>query len=145
MNGANRECACILKQEDYENYFRNQSGGRMDVFSGPARQRGYGIGSILSKGLSMAAPILKEGVKNMGKHLFSAGANAIGNIAEDVIRGENIKSSAKSQFKKTGQELANEALSYFAPKPNKTRSRKRKLATSSKAAKQRRVQKDIFG
>jgi hypothetical protein len=138
------QCSCILKQEQYDQYFKLQSGGNLNVFSGATRQRGYGIGSLISRGLSLATPILKEGAKHVGKALLSTGANVVGNIAEDVLSGENFKSSAKSNMKLGGDTLLKNAVAYFAPKPNKKPVRKRRAPTSTKGSKRKRAEKDIF-
>jgi hypothetical protein len=138
------ECICDVKQEQYERYFSQQSGGNMNVFTGSTRQRGYGIGSIISKGISWATPILKEGVKHVGKTLLSTGAEVVGNVADDFLSGRSVKTSARQNLKKGGQDVMREAVAYFAPKPNKKASRKRSKTTSPKAVKGKRVKKDIF-
>lgn len=145
-----RECECVLRQEDYDQYFRSQSqhGGSMNAFSGATRQKGYGIGSLISKGISMATPLLKEGAKHIGKSLLSKGTDLVGNLAEDYLSGKNMQASLKGQLKDAKTGLVRDAVTYFAPKANKTSVQKRKRSTSSKTTKRKRPKKsgegDIF-
>jgi len=84
----------------YIDYYANQAGNGIPGFEGIRYQRGGGFfGKLLS---SAIYPLLRF----MGRKALKTGVN----IAEDVLGGENIKSSAKRRAKDTGIELAETAL-----------------------------------
>jgi len=141
-----RMCECFEDQKTVDDYFPQQVGHGVNVFSGVPRQRGYGLGSILSRGLSLATPLLtKQLAKREGKHLGNTLINAGLGMAADVLAGKSLKSSAASRLKSTGKSLLSDTVTYLAPKPSK-KSRKRKAPSSSvKKGKRARTQKDIFG
>jgi len=66
---------CDTSRDMYEDYYAKQSGGAMPVFVGTKRQRGHGIGSILS-GLfrNVVLPFLKGNVGSLAGNVLKTGA-----------------------------------------------------------------------
>jgi hypothetical protein len=125
----------------YQNYYSNQVGHGIGVFSGSTIQRGGGIGSFLSSVSKSILPLLKSGakstlpmLKSAGKELISTGAS----IARDVLQGQNVKHSAGNRFKNVGRKIGSNLLNNlvsningedddgdaFPPPPSKRRGRK---------------------
>lgn len=144
---------------DYENYFQDQAGGRLDIayFRSPY-QRGYGPFSALFK--RYAIPVMK--------YLFKRGLNFGQNVYSDVKQGTKLKTAMKSNLKRTGGETLSdigEKLSQsgsglrMKPKLNKVRRKRRRLSKPRKTKrrrtktktkrrvrrKRRTIQSDIFG
>ena len=72
----------------YEDYYLNQVGSGLSVFSGVRRQRGHGFfGSILRA----AAPLLKQGAKRLGRHVLETGVN----VAGDLMSGVPVRRAVK--------------------------------------------------
>lgn len=59
----------------YKNYYENQIGSGLSVFRGAAVQRGHGIGGFFSSLFKGAMPLLKSGLKSVGKELLSTGVD----------------------------------------------------------------------
>ena len=95
-----------LDSKPYENYYLNQVGQGVPVFEGATLQRGYGLGGILSGLLRSAVPLIKQGVKTLGKHALRTGVN----IATDTLAGQNFKTSAKRRLKETGSRMGQQAV-----------------------------------
>src|SRR5258706_7950501 len=86
-------------------YYFKQAGNGITGYSGLRYQRGNGFfGRFISGGV---LPFLKSVLPYIGKNVFATGAN----IAEDMINGENFKSSAKKQLKSTARGMAKDAIS----------------------------------
>jgi len=107
----------------YYDYYSQQSGNGLAVFKGATIQRGKGIGSFFSKMLRGAMPLLKSGAKTVGKQLLASGSN----IANDVMNGENLKTSTAKNFSVGGKRLLNSLVKTLTEpeKPKQTRKRKR--------------------
>lgn len=88
-----KKYCCDASKLAYENYYSNQAGSGMPIFVGSKNQRGHGFGSLLSGLFKTVAPILKSGLSKLGKHAASTGIS----IAGDVLRGQDIKDSAKNR------------------------------------------------
>lgn len=133
-------------QSDIDKHYRsiyNQSGHGYPIipFQGSRYQKGHELGSIFSKLL----PFVKKIAKPIGKSLLRTGLN----IAKDTIEGQPIKQSIKSNFKKTGGELATSSIKALLNKtpPTNKRNRPSKKSFSTKKARRakRSKSKDIFG
>lgn len=135
------EDECFEDPKAVNEYFSTQIGHGMNVYAGVPRQRGYGLGSILSRGLSMATPLLKKGATHVGKSLLNTGLN----VAADVLDGRNIKSAASDRLKETGVNLLSDTVSYLAPKPPRKAVKRKKSTSSKKSSKRTRSTQDIFG
>jgi len=74
-----------------------QRGGAMPVFVGTKRQRGHGIGSMLS-GLfrNVVLPFLKGNVGSLAGKVLKTGAQ----VLDDVVRGKSLKDTVKSEYPK---------------------------------------------
>lgn len=85
----------------YKNYYENQIGNGLSVFRGATVQKGHGIGGFFSSLLKGAMPLLKSGVKSIGKELLSTGVG----LARDALQGKDMKSAAKQRFMASGDNL----------------------------------------
>ena len=84
-----------------------QHGGNLPAFHGARFQRGYGIGSFLKGLFRSAVPFIKDGAKAIGKTALSIGLN----IANDVLSGQDLKSSAQARALEAKNSLKNKAIS----------------------------------
>ena len=69
-------------------------------------QRGCGLGGILSGLLRSAVPLIKQGVKTLGRLALQTCVN----IATDTLAGQNFKTSGKRRLKETGSRLGQQAV-----------------------------------
>lgn len=148
-------CKYQCNQKHFEDYYTTQVGHGLSVFTGPAHQKGYGIGNVLSGLTRTVVPLLK-------KTLLKEGVRTGVNVATDVLRGQKLSTSVNRRGRETGQRLLNQAFNaVFSPRPSppgrrSPLKRKRKTQTarqsglkrsgkgqSSKSAPKKR--KDIFG
>ena len=90
----------------YERYYMNQVGKGLPIFSGPALQKGYGLGGILGGLLRSAVPLLKQGAKAVGKQALRSGLG----LAQDALSGQNVKASAKKRLREAGNTLTSQAM-----------------------------------
>jgi hypothetical protein len=130
-----------------EEYYIDQVGRGLPIFMGSRVQRGHGIGSLISGLVRSAVPLIKSGVKSLGKHALKAGIG----VADDVLAGKNFKESIQSRAKSSGRELIRHAIDNIKPpgelainptiRPIK-RKRKNTKAHSKKG--KRRKHQDIF-
>ena len=89
---------------DWTRYYLNQAGGSVnyDYFRGNVYQKGYGLGGTFKKFFKWiipifnkhALPVVKSGLKSVGKEALSS----VANIAKDVVAGEDIKNSASKNI-----------------------------------------------
>jgi hypothetical protein len=112
-------------KEHYYNYYANQVGNGFGVFQGTPIHTGNGIGSLLRGLAKSTLPLLKAGGKLVGKQLLSTGLG----IAEDVVRGKNIREAAKDNFREGGKALLNDLVSKASGRDG---------ATGERPAKRRR-------
>lgn len=77
---------------DYDSYYSDQAGGKLDIsyYRGLPYQRGSGIFSSFAK--RFGVPALK--------YLFKRGVSVGKDILTDVAAGKSLKESTKSSFKK---------------------------------------------
>ena len=97
----------------YDQYYLGQAGGNLPVFAGSRVQRGHGIGGILSGLMRMAAPLMKSGMKSLGKQGMKTGLQ----IAGDVMTGKKPKQAVKRRAKQAGLDVTARALQQLFPKP----------------------------
>jgi len=88
---------CDASRDMYEDYYAKQRGGAMPIFVGTKRQRGHGIGSMLS-GLfrNVVLPFLKGNVGSLAGNVLKTGAQ----VLDDVVRGKSLKDTVKSEYPK---------------------------------------------
>ena len=86
---------CDASRDMYEDYYAKQRGAEMPVFVGTKRQRGHGIGSMLS-GLfrNVVLPFLKENVGSLARNVLKTGAQ----VLDDVVLGKSLKDTVKKQI-----------------------------------------------
>lgn len=143
---------CHPKQ--YDDYYTNQMGHGMPVFTGARLQRGHGLGNVLSSVLRMAMPLVKSGAKTLARQGLKTGLK----VAGDVMRGRKPRQAVRQQAKRAGQQLLSTGLQRIMTEqfPQGTpagRGRcrntiKRCASTrgvSSSRVKRARMSKDIFG
>lgn len=87
-----------------DSYYKDQAGSGLGGYSGARYQKGHGwFGRIVSGGL---VPILRRVLPYLGKRALETGVG----LANDVMEGENFKSSARKRFKAAGKRLEGDAL-----------------------------------
>lgn len=88
---------CDASRNMYEDYYTNQDGGEMPVFVGTRRQRGHGLGSMLS-GLfrTVVMPFLNRNSGALVGNVLKTGAEMVG----DLVRGKTFKQSLKNGCRK---------------------------------------------
>lgn len=126
----------------FEDYYAGQTGKGLPYYKGAVFQRGHGIGGFFAKLFRRAMPLLVSGAKTIGKETLRTGTM----IANDVLSGENFKSSLKSRSKETGKKLARKAVQKADEMIGHGKfKRKRKHSKHFISSKARRVQRrDIF-
>ena len=115
---------------------------RLPAFKEAARQRGYGgygIGGIF-KGLTRTfAPVVKNGLLNLGKQALQSGVQ----VLDDVSRGEDMKAAIKRRAEEEAKKMSKRSISR--PPAKKTASRKRTVTGSRlTATKKKRVSGDLL-
>ena len=116
----------------------------LKVYAGRRRQRGYGLGGLFSS--LFAAPLLKQGLKTVGKQALRTGAGVLG----DVLEGRQFKESLAARAEEGGRNLGRQALTaistpkkrnkrpapdplpFISPPAKQVRRRKRKGAPATK-------------
>lgn len=131
---------CCTKQ--FEEYYSGQTGNGLPYYQGTVLQKGYGIGGFFAKLFRSALPFLKSGAKTLGKEALRTGTM----VANDVLSGENFKTSFKSRAKETGKKLAKKAIQKADEMIGRGRlKRKRQPTQRIISSKARKVQgRDIF-
>lgn len=115
-----------------------QYGGTMNVFRGRRLQKGHGIGGVLRGLFRSAMPLIKKGVKSLGKVALETGVQ----VANDVMAGEKLKSSLKKRSKQAGRTLINRATNVIGQQGG-GRKRKNKQTRKRKQSKKRLSRKNI--
>lgn len=96
--------SCCTKQ--FEDYYVGQAGNGLSYYQGTSLQKGYGIGGFFARLFRSAMPFLSRGAKTVGKEALRTGTL----IANDLLSGQDLSSSAKSRTKDAGKALARKAL-----------------------------------
>lgn len=126
----------------FEDYYVGQAGNGMPYYQGLSLQRGYGIGGFFAKLFRGVLPFLKSGAKAVGKEALRTGTM----VANDVLSGENFKTSLKTRTKESGKKLARKAVQKADEMIGRGRfKRKRKSPKRVIRSKAKRVEgRDIF-
>jgi len=124
----------------YRQLYEQSVNGMIPIFSGEKYQTGYGLGSILKAAL----PVVKQGVKSLGKTAINTGLN----IARDSLSGKPFRESIKDNVNSAAGEVITKGITYVT---NRNRNKKRKHQTnrvtssrSSKVKRRRVTKRDIF-
>lgn len=131
---------CCVKT--FEDYYVGQVGDGLPYYEGITLQKGYGIGGFFAKLFRSALPFLRSGAKAVGKEVLRTGTQ----IANDVLAGEELKSSVSTRAKTAGKNLARQALKKVDNMIGHGRfKRKRKASRHFSRSKVRKVKgRDIF-
>ena len=117
-----------------EYYLNQQRGGSMPVFRGTRYQKGHGLGIVFAKLFRHATPLFKRGVSYVGKQALNSGRH----IVQDVFAGSSLRTAARRQLKRVGDELVNDAVNYIAPE-DQTGSGPRKRRRMNPPRKKRKI------
>ena len=131
-----------------DEYYIDQAGHGLPAFQGARVQRGHGIGNMFSGLLKSAMPLIKKGSKALGKQVLSTGLG----IANDLLSGENIRTSTERRLKEAGRNIMNQARDRISKPPGEPHRRgiKRRANASAVIPKRAKVQRtskprrDIF-
>lgn len=118
------------------------SWSRLPYYQGVSFQKGSGLGSVFRRLFRMALPFLVKSGKTIGKEALVTGTR----VANDVLLGEDFKTSAKKRAKETGNNLARRAIDHVQSMVGKGKyKRKRKNQKRVISSKARKVRgRDIF-
>lgn len=132
--------SCCTKK--YEDYYTGQIGNGLPYYRGVVLQKGHGIGGFFAKLFRSAMPLLIKGAKTVGKEALRTGTL----VANDLLSGQNFKTSFKTRAKETGKKLARKAVQKADEMiGHGKRKRKRKPSKRFISSKIRKVQgRDIF-
>ena len=100
-------------QRSYDNYYSSQVGHGLPVFVGARVQRGHGLGNLFSGLIRAAMPLVKSGVKALGKQGLKTGMQ----IAGDVLGGQKPKQAVQRRAKQAGTRLVGQALGQWQGPP----------------------------
>ena len=97
---------CDASRDMYEDYYANQIGAAMPAFVGVKRQRGHGLGSMLSSLFrNVLVPFLKRHVGTLAGNVLKTGLR----VADDVAHGQSLKETTKKRIfeaiKRTAREI----------------------------------------
>ena len=70
----------------------------MSYYSGRQFQRGYGLGGLFLSIGRVVLPMIKSGIKTVGKEVLRSGAE----LTSDALQGKNSKKAAIHQAKQSG-------------------------------------------
>lgn len=141
--------SCDSKQ--YDDYYLGQVGSGLPVFTGAHVQRGHGLGNIFSGLVRAAMPLVKSGMRALGKQGVKTGMQ----IAGDVVHGQGPKRAVRRRAKQAGTQIVNSALRQLMSGPpgipKKARQQKgmkrraqTKTVRSTRGGKRSRSAADIF-
>ena len=150
---------CDASHDQYVEYYTRQQqpqiGGEIPAFIGAPRQRGYGIGSVLSGLFRRVMPFLRANARNFATNAIKTGLH----VADDVIRGqkigesvkrrvpEGIKTAAQNILWQTGDgvQVVRRKRSRSASAQRTTTKKKKKKKKNKKRRKRYTSRSDIFG
>lgn len=121
----------------YTQYYLSQVGsGIGNIYSGPAYQKGYGIGSFLGGLFRAVFPLIKKGATALGSEVFKSGVG----LFKDLPSTDGttaLKKHGKELVKNLSERAANQMFGggygYKSFTRNKTRQSCRKGSRSKKA------------
>ena len=139
-----RHCDYQSCQKLYDDYYGQQVGHGLPVFTGGRSYRGHGLGSLLA-GLGRAVvPLLKRG----GQALLKEGARTGLQIVSDVASGHRVGTALKRRSAEAGKRLLHSAASS-SKRIKTTRKSGRTQTGGGQRKRKKRVKRstavDIFG
>ena len=104
----------IPNQGALDHYYKRQSGGGGQYFSGPVYQQGHGIGGLFGKIFRAAVPVfkgtvapaLKRGAKAVAREALSTGVG----IASDMLDGGSGSKSARRRGSAAAKRLGRKGV-----------------------------------
>ena len=147
---------CDASHDQYVEYYTRQQqpqfGGEIPAFIGAPRQRGRGIGSVLSGLFRRVLPFLRANARNLGANAIKTGLH----VADDVMRGQKFVESVKRRvpegIKTAAQNISwqtGDGLRDVRRKRSKSESvsaqRTKKKSKKRKREKSNTSHSDIFG
>lgn len=130
-------------EKSFEDYYIHQTGSGLNYYQGAPYQKGYGFGGIFRSFFRAAVPLLKSGVKAIGKQLFHSGVNTL----NDISQGDDVRTALKRRMKEAGRHLTDKAATKVKNMVGSGRNKKRKRKGRpliSRQTKKVKVPKDIF-
>jgi len=125
---------------DLHDYYKKQAENNFPVFRGVRYQKGYGLGGIFKKLFRFILPIVKEHGVPLLKSVGETAIKGVSNLANDAIKGKNIKESAEQRLKETFQELKDKSFL----KGNGINKKRKTLIRGLIQKKNKKRKKDIF-
>ena len=151
-----KSCACIVNGNQYTEFFkRSQTEQGMPVFIGRPRQKGRGLGQVISK---IALPLISKSKQFFLSPLVKKGLSSLGGLAAEKA-GEAVANQISKKRKQKKNTIVGRAAdvmfqNLLAPKPSskkipsskKKASRKRKSSSQGQSTpgKKRKLTADIF-
>lgn len=130
--------------KSYEQYYLNQAGHGLNYFVGKRHQRGRGFLNEVTRSI---VPLLKSGAK----HIARQGLKTAGQVAKDVLLGQNINTSMKRRSKEAGKRLFEQAVSHMTgdsindpPSAKRIKTRGSRPRKQSRRRHSKRRIRDIF-
>ena len=116
MRRRKNEYCCDSSRDMYYDFFLKQRGAGMPVFVGARRQRGHGIGNVLSglfrgvvgllgKGKGIATQLLKQNKDAAISNLIQTGLNVAGDLAQGKKVKETLKRRVPEGIKQTARNI----------------------------------------
>jgi hypothetical protein len=133
-----------MSEEDIIKYYINQAGsGIGTIYSTPAYQKGYGIGSFLGGLFRAVIPFFKSRGMSVGKQLLRAGVDVLGDMQQNQSIQDSLR-KRKAEILGNVKEAVVSGKGYLKRKKlNITQSSP--VNRSSKTKKKKFTKKDIFG
>lgn len=142
-----RHCNYQSCQKLYDDYYGQQVGHGLPVFTGGRSYRGHGLGSLLAGIGRAVVPLLKRG----GQALLKEGARTGLQIVSDVASGHKVGSALKRRSAEAGKRLLH-SVAGSSKRIKTTRKSGRNQTGGGRRKKQqrkkqtkRRTAVDIFG
>ena len=123
--------------QGFTDYYLNQVGNGMSIYSGSAKQRGHGIGNILRGLLRVATPL----IKTVGKQALRKSAPILKEVGKHALnrRLEEITNSKRPKMIR----LAGEAVRAVTTTPGKQKKAPRRRQ-GRRGIQKRVAARDIF-
>ena len=103
-------------------YLRNQSGGTLTGFRGARIQRGYGLGNFFKSIARFAIPLVKRGVKAVGKKALET---AMG-VGQDMLAGKSANQAMIIKGRQAVKDLMKQGINNIKRQAGGGRKRKQK-------------------
>lgn len=139
---------------DYNSFFQYGEGG-IQFFEGlpfqrgygRRRQRGQGLGTVISSLWRFVSPVLRQLGTDMGRETLSTGSRLLG----DMSQGAPIKEALREQTKRGARNLLSTTADHYLQKGKGKRRPQRKLigraftVAASNDVSKKRTKKDALG